>query len=113
MNEKVNLYLERLPSPQKEVCIRLRQIIFSTFPDIVESFKNGVPWYEDKFYLVGLKDHVNIGFAIKGLSQQELELLEGNAKIMRHIKVHSLQDLDEKRIIKALQAVKDQCIKSR
>ena len=37
-------------------------IILKTFPDIKEKFKRGVPWYEEKFYVVALKDHVNLGW---------------------------------------------------
>lgn len=107
MHEKVEVYLDKLASPQKEICVKLREIIFNTFPDIEESFKNGVPSYEDKYYIVGLKDHVNIGFAIKGLSKDELKLFEGSGKIMRHIKVYALDDIDEASIVHALKVVKD------
>lgn len=56
MDEKVKKYLEKLPSPQKEICKKVRKIILNTFRDLEESFKNGVPWYECKYYIVGLKD---------------------------------------------------------
>lgn len=68
--------------------------------------KNGVPSYENKYYIVGLKDHVNIGFSIEGLSSEELSLFEGKGKLMRHIKIYSLEEIDEKRIIKLLKIVK-------
>lgn len=107
MDEKVKNYLDKLPSPQKEICVKVRDIILKTFPNLVESFKNGVPWYECKYYIVGLKDHVNIGFSIKGLSEEEMDLFEGKGQYMRHIKIHSLQELDEKKIVKLLKVVKD------
>ncbi|MGD8427328.1 MAG: DUF1801 domain-containing protein [Balneolaceae bacterium] len=106
MNEKVQRYLEKLPSPQKEICKKVRKIILKTFPGLKESFKNGVPWYEDKFYLVGLKDHVNIGFSIKGLTKKELNSFEGQGKYMRHIKLYSVDEIDEEHIKKLLQTVK-------
>ena len=107
MDEKVKSYLENLPSPQKEICERVRKVILKTFPEIEESFKNGVPWYECKYYIVGLKDHVNIGFSIKGLSKKELELFEGKGKLMRHIKIYSLDDINENEIVKRLKVVKE------
>lgn len=107
MDKKVKAYLDNLPSPQKEICKKIRRIIFKTFPDMRETFENGVPWYECKYYLVGLKDHVNIGFSVKGLSQEELSLFEGKGKFMRHIKLFSLDDVDEKRIVKLLKVVKE------
>jgi hypothetical protein len=106
MDKKVKRYLDNLPSPQKEICKRVRQIIIETFPDLEESFKNGVPWYECKYYIVGLKDHVNIGFSIEGITSEELKLFEGKGKLMRHIKVYSLDDIDEKKIVKLLKMVK-------
>lgn len=107
MDKKVKSYLENLPSPQKEICSRVRKIILKTFPDIEESFKNGVPWYECKYYIVGLKDHVNIGFSIKGLNKRQIELFEGNGKLMRHIKIYSLDDINEDEIVKRLKVVNE------
>ena len=106
MDQKVKIYLDNLPSPQKEICKRIREIIFKTFPDLDESFKNGVPWYEDRYYIVGLKDHVNIGFSVKGLTQKEMRLFEGNGKFMRHIKIFSIDDIAESEIVKRLKVVK-------
>lgn len=65
----------------------------------------GVPWYEGKFYVVALKDHVNMGFSVKGLSEQEKALFEGKGAMMRHIKFHSLEDVDEARVVKLLKLV--------
>ena len=106
MNKQIKIYLDNLPSPQKEICKRVRRIIIKNCPNLEESMKNGVPSFEDKYYIVGLKDHVNIGFSIEGLSPEELSLFEGNGKLMRHIKVYSLDDIDEKKIIKLLKIVK-------
>ena len=106
MDQKVKAYLDKHPSPQKEICERLREIIFKTFPDLQESFKNGVPWYEDKYYIVALKDSVNIGFSIAGLTKKELDLFEGKGKYMRHIKIKSLADIDEQQIVMLLKLVK-------
>jgi len=60
----------------------------------------GVPWYEGKFYLVALRDHVNLGFSVKGLSESQIALLEGKGKIMRHVKFYSLEDVDEVKVVK-------------
>jgi hypothetical protein len=106
MDKKVKKYLEKLPSPQKQICEKVRKIILMTFPNIEETFKNGVPWYECRFYLVGLKDHVNIGFSIEGLCREELRMFEGNGKYMRHIKIYSIDDIDEKKIARLLNIVK-------
>jgi hypothetical protein len=98
-------YVEKQKSPQKEIAQRLRDIILKTLPGIKEEFKMGVPWYEDKFYVVALKDHVNLGFAVKGLSEEEMALFEGKGKMMRHRKFYSLEDVDEARVAQLLRLV--------
>ena len=106
MDIKVKSYLDNLPSPQKEICKKVRKIILNTFPDLGETFNNGVPWYECKYYIAGLKDHVNIGFSVEGLNQEEIKLFDGKGKYMPHIKIYSLDEIDEKKIVKLLKVVK-------
>lgn len=106
MDQRVKIYLEHLPSRQKEICRQVREIIVKTFPNIAESFKNGVPWYEDKYYIVGLKDHVNIGFSVLGLTPDEMSPFEGKGRFMRHIKIYSLGEVDENKIVALLNVVK-------
>ena len=107
MNEGVEKYIEKQKSPQKEICKNLRKIVVKAFPDIKEEMKMGVPWYEGKYYIVALKDHVNLGFSLKGLSKKEIELFEGSGKTMRHVKIRSMDEIDEKKIVKLLKVVKD------
>jgi hypothetical protein len=97
--------VEKQKPPQKDIVQSLRNIILKTLPGIKEEFKMGVPWYEDKFYVVALKDHVNLGFAVKGLSEQEMALFEGKGKMMRHRKFYSLEDVDEARVAQLLRLV--------
>ncbi len=107
MDKKVDEYIEKQKSPQKEVCGKLREIIFNTFPDIKEEMKWGVPSYEGgKYYFVALKTHVNLGFSLKGLSKEEIALFEGGGKTMKHIKISSLKDIDEKRVVELLKLIK-------
>ena len=100
MNRKVDEYIEKQKSPQKEICQKLRKIILKTFPDIKEELKWGTPWYEGKYYIVALRDHLNMGFTLGGLLKKSEKLLEGTGEYMRHIKIYSLKDIDEKKIIR-------------
>jgi len=52
--------------------------------------KFGVPYYGDKFYIVALKDHVNLGFSIEGLTDEEIGLFDGGGQITKHIKIYTL-----------------------
>ena len=107
INKEVEGYIEKQKSPQREIIQKLRKIILKTYPNIKEEMKLGVPWYEGKYYIVALKDHVNLGFSLKGLSKKEIELFEGGGKTMKHIKIHSLDEIDEKKMVKLLKVVKD------
>jgi hypothetical protein len=106
MDKKVDEYIEKQKSPQKEICKKLRKIILKTFPKIEEEIKMGVPWYEGKFYIVALRDSVNLGFSVQGLSKKEAANFKGQGRYMRHLKFHSLNEIDEKKIIKLMNLVK-------
>lgn len=106
MNKDVKAYINKQPSPQKEILIELRKIIIKALPKIKEEYKLGVPFYENMIYIVGLKDHVNLGVSIKGLSKKHLALLEGAGKTMRHIKYFQKKDIDVSKILDLLKKVK-------
>jgi len=106
MDKKVDEYINKQKSPQKEICKRLRKIILKTFPKIGEEMKMGVPWYEGKYYIVALKDHVNLGVSVKGMAKKQKELFEGGGKFMQHIKFRALDEIDEKKIVGLLKIVK-------
>ncbi len=106
MDAGVDAYIQKQTSPQREICQQLRGIILKTFPDIQEKMKLGVPWYEDRYYIVALKSHVNLGFSLKGMSRAEAGLFEGGGKTMKHIEVRSVAEIDEDRIVRLLKMVK-------
>ncbi|NVM28680.1 MAG: DUF1801 domain-containing protein [Candidatus Helarchaeota archaeon] len=105
VHEEVTKYIEKQKSPQREIAAKLREIILKTYPEINETFKNGAPWYEDMFYIGAFKNKVHLGFAIKGLSKEEKSLFEGTGKTMRHIKIFSLDEIDEQKIVQLMQLV--------
>ncbi|MBN2588328.1 MAG: DUF1801 domain-containing protein [Sedimentisphaerales bacterium] len=86
--------------------MKLREVILKTYPKIEEQMWAGVPFYDKRYYIVALKDHVNMGFAISGLSEKEIALFEGKGKTMRHIKFFSVDDIDEKQIAKLMKISK-------
>jgi uncharacterized protein YdhG (YjbR/CyaY superfamily) len=106
MNKQVDEYIGKQTSPQKEICFQLRGIILGVFPGIEEEMKWGVPTYaKGKFYFVALKDHVNLGFSIEGLSEAEKKRFEGSGKTMKIIKFSSIQEIDETDITNLLRLV--------
>ncbi|MFX0060004.1 MAG: DUF1801 domain-containing protein [Candidatus Hodarchaeota archaeon] len=107
MDEKVDDYIKKQKSPQKEICQILRNIILRTYPNIKEEMKYGVPYYGNKYYIVALKTHVNLGFSIKNLTTEEIKLFEGTGKMTRHLKIKSKDDIDVENIKKMLKLVMD------
>lgn len=101
----VDAYISRQPSPHKEILQQLRNIILKIFPDITEEMKMGVPWYEGKYYLVALKDHVNLGVSINGLTPKEKAYLEGHGKTMKHLSFYSVSEINEESIIPLLRII--------
>ena len=103
MNLKVQEYIEKQKSPQKEICLQLRELILKTYPTAKEEIKWGVPAYDGgRFYLGAMKNQVNLGVCINGLTKAQTALFEGSGKTMRHIKVRTLADIKEKKIAKLL-----------
>ncbi|NIP54648.1 MAG: hypothetical protein GWN55_16330 [Phycisphaerae bacterium] len=106
MDPAVKKYIDKQKSPQKKIIRKLRRIVLKAYPKIKEEMYVGVPWYGGMFYLVALKDHVNMGFAIKGMKNKEMDLFEGRGKMMRHLKFFTLKDIDEKTIVRLMRIVK-------
>lgn len=103
----VDDYIKKQPSIQKDILRRLRKLILKAAPGIVEEMKMGVPWYEGKFYLVSLRNHVNLGVAYNSMLDKYQDGLEGKGKYMRHVKVFSLNDIDERKLVKLMKTVKE------
>jgi len=107
-DKKVDEYINSQEATQKEICLKVREIFFDTFPKIKEEMKWGVPAYGGGiYYMVALKDHINVGFSLKGLSKEETALLEGSGKTMKHIKVDSLEGIDKSKIVRFLEMVSE------
>jgi len=106
MDNKIDDYINKQGSPQREICQHLRELILKTLPGVKEEMRWGAPVFAGgKFYIGALRDHVNLGFAIKGLTKKDIALFEGSGKTMRHIKVYAVANIDEKRITELLKLV--------
>lgn len=106
MGKTVEEYIESQKSPQKEILRRLREIFLKTLETPEENVGWGVVIFgRGKFYIVALKDRVHVGFAITGLDKDEIRLFEGSGKTMKHIKVYSVDDIDEEKIVGPIKMV--------
>jgi len=106
MNKDIKDYIEKQQSPQKEILKKLRRIILKTLPDCGEKMAWGVPVFAGgKFYIAAMKTRVHMGFAVSGLSKEDMDQFEGRGKTMRHIKIPSLEDIDERKITRLIKLV--------
>jgi hypothetical protein len=113
MDKQVDEYIKKQASPQKEILQKIRNIFLKTIPNCEEKRAWGVVAFANgKFYIAAIKDRVHVGFAINGLSKEEIGLFEGSGKTMRHLKIRSMEDIDEENLVKLIIMVdkKSTCI---
>jgi hypothetical protein len=114
LDKLIDEYIKKQQPQLKEIILKVRKIFFNTLPNCTERKTWGViALGNDKFYIAAMKNRVHIGFSIEGLSSEEIALFEGNGKTMRHIKIHSLDEIDENELVKLITLVdkKAHCIK--
>jgi hypothetical protein len=93
---------------------QLRVLIIGLYPDVVE-----VPWPKQKIigygvgpkkmsehycYIGAFKRHVNLGFYYGAILPDPQGLLEGTGKNLRHIKVNTLEAVDQPAVRDMLRA---------
>ena len=102
----IDQYISKQTGSQKEICMKLRDIILKSIQSAQEAMKWGVPTYlNGEIYFVGLKDSVNLGFGKNYLSEKTLQTIPGEAKSVKHFKYFKVEEIDEqqiKQIIKEL-----------
>ncbi len=111
MDQDVNRYIEKQKSPQKEILKKVREIFLGTLPVPEEKMAWGVVTFAGgKFYIAAMKNRVHVGFAITGLNKDEISLFEGSGKTMRHIKILTIEDIDEKMLANLIELVNKKAI---
>ena len=106
MDKKVEEYIDKQQSPQKEIILKVRDIFRKTLRNCNEKFAWGVVVYAGgKNYIAAMKNRVHVGFAITGLNKEEKDMFEGTGRTMRHIKIHTFDDIKEERLVKMIKMV--------
>jgi hypothetical protein len=99
MAEKtVDGYIAGLEGWKADVVARVRRIVLEAAPEAKESIKWAQPVYEINgpfCYMKAFKHSVNFGFW-RGVELEDPEgLLQGSGEKMRHVKLTSVDDVDE------------------
>ena len=111
MEKQADEYIEKQKSPQKEILQKVRKIFRETLPNSEEKMAWGVITFASgKFYIAAMKNRVHVGFAVDGLSEDEISLLEGSGKTMKHIKIPTLESVDEIMLVKMIKIVDKKAI---
>jgi len=111
MDKQVDGYIEKQKSPQKGILREVRKVFQKTLPNCEEKMMWGIVTFLDgKFYIAAMKTRVHVGFAITGLNKEEISLFEGGGKTMRHIKIPTLRDIDEEKLVKLIKLVDKKAI---
>ena len=111
MDKQVTEYMDKQKSPQKEIIQKVRKIFQESLPSCEEKMRWGVITFAaGKFYIAAMKNRVHVGFAITGLNKDEISLFEGSGKTMRHIKIPTLEDIDQKKLVRLIELVDKKAI---
>jgi len=101
MNLEVTGFIEAAPSMQQPILSALRKLILAQSPDVEEQFKWSRPVYaleKDFCYLKSTKKSVTLGFFEFDKIKTNNHLIEGTGKSMRHIKINSLDDIENSKV---------------
>ena len=111
MGNQADAHIEKQKSPQKEILQEVRKVFRDTLPNCKEEMRWGVVTFAaGKFYIAAMKNRVHVGFAITGLDENEIGFSEGKGKTMRHIKIPTLESIDENRLVKLIEMVDKKAI---
>lgn len=102
-DQKVTEYINFTQPPFKEVMLLIRKLIFELVPDTEEAIKWGTPVYsriKNICYIAAFKRHVAFGFYNGRMLKDPDKILKGTGKMMKHIKLKRIDDIDQEQIKK-------------
>ncbi len=97
IDTRVDSYISKAAPFAKPVLIHLRKLVHQACPQVQETIKWGMPFFEYKGLLCNMasfKQHCSFGFWKAALMKDSMELKEGNKSGMGHLgKITGLADL--------------------
>jgi hypothetical protein len=104
MTPTVEQFLSTYPADVQELALKARELVQEIVPDVreqvYEAYKTigyGSVTKKDAMfcYIAPLKDRINLGFYRGVVLPDANGLLEGTGKLLRHVKVHSMAELEQ------------------
>lgn len=107
-NIEVTEYIDNAQEGQIETLELLRKLIHESVSGVTEEIKWGFPVFsktKDFTYLRFSKKHITLGFYNIDKIVDSENLLEGSGNTLKHIKIKSKTDFDEKLVAKWLKSI--------
>lgn len=102
-DKRVDEYIENAQDFAQPILRHLRQLVHTAYPDIQETIKWGMPYFEYKGLVCGLasfKQHVAFGFMKESLMSDPHKLFKNEGEAMGSLgKIMSMDDLPEDKIL--------------
>ncbi len=104
MTQTVEQFLSTYPAEVQELALKARELVQEIVPDVqeqvYEAYKTigyGSKTKVDAMfcYIAPLKDRINLGFYRGVVLPDASGLLEGTGKLLRHVKVRSMDELEQ------------------
>ncbi len=101
VNNFLNDFAETFPASY-EIVQTVRALIVEIFPTASEEIKyGGIVYLEEEFLFTGIfvrKNHISLEF-VNGVELEDPQkLLEGTGKLRRHLKLKTLDDIENKNV---------------
>ena len=104
MSQTVEQFLSTYPPDVQAIAEKARALIQEIVPDVQErvyeayktiGYGSGTKMDAMFCYIAPLKDRINLGFYRGVVLKDEDKLLEGTGKLLRHVKVRSMADVEK------------------
>ncbi len=108
MNEQITTYISEAPEEQRKIMEVIRAIIHKEVPSVIENFKWSRPVFStdsDFAYFKTAKSYLTFGVFKFDKIKDNITLLEGTGKDMRHIKIKKMDELQSETITKWVQQI--------
>lgn len=105
--EEIDNFAVASPPAVRELILAIREFILDQVPDADEALKWSQPWYDRNgpvAYIGAFSAHANLGFPRGAELAGRFPMLEGSGKSMRHVKICTVEDLQDPLLAAALLA---------
>jgi len=104
MSQTVEQFLSTYPAEVQELALKTRELVKAIVPDVQErvyeayktiGYGSGTKMDAMFCYIAPMKDRINLGFYRGTVLPDPDGLLEGTGKLLRHVKVRSMAELEK------------------